>query len=124
MATMSSSAIVAPPNSLMLISDQSGGTPPDTMRGARLSATPSCIAVGCLMFADGRTKFTLGIARDVGTEEPPVFDGILETPQRTIVVRTVEHKTLLKSAVDDTRTRVRVWVNRPTEPDKVIIGVG
>ncbi len=26
--------------------------------------------------------------------------------------------------VADTRTRIRIWINHPSEPDEVVIGVG
>lgn len=39
---------VAPPNSVVLVSDVNGGEIPKTMGGSLVSATNTCVAVGCL----------------------------------------------------------------------------
>jgi len=79
--------------------------------------------IRCLMEQDGPTAITLA-------EEPPVepnghliFDGMLDTPHRDVVVVTVEWQKLLDVQVPDARTRVRIWVNHLEEPDEVLIGV-
>jgi hypothetical protein len=76
------------------------------------------------MEQDGPTEFVLGQAYEVDPGSRPAFDGQLETPNRAVVVSTVERDSLLGDGVPTKRTRVRVWVNHPTEPDKVIVGLG
>jgi hypothetical protein len=66
----------------------------------------------------------LGPATELDPGEPPAFDGMLATPNRAIVVSTVERATVLETCVPDTRTRVRIWVDEPVEPDKVVVGFG
>jgi len=73
---------------------------------------------------DGETEIILGPIIEVNPNAQPAFDGILETPKFSVVVSTVERETILSSSVPSTRTRVRIWVNHPTEPDKVQIGLG
>ena len=73
--------------------------------------------------AKWRTKVTLGPDRAVDTGRVAAFDGILETPNRAVVVSTVESEIVLELPVPNTRTRVRIWVNHPTEPDDVAIGL-
>ena len=51
------------------------------------------------------------------------FDGIMETPDRFIILSTVEGETVLNSAVPSKPTRLRIWVNHPNEPVKVQIGL-
>jgi hypothetical protein len=48
---------------------------------------------------------------------------MLETPGRAIVISTVTAETVMKTIVPGQRTRVRIWVNHPRWPDKIIIGV-
>lgn len=115
---------VAPPNSLLFISDPNGGIGPEFIRGRLILSTPSCISVGCRMFADGETLVLLGSATEVDPGDPPAFDGMLDTPNRAVVISTVERETVLAMPVPSSRTRVRIWVDHPTEPDKVIVGVG
>jgi hypothetical protein len=121
---MSQSTRVSPPNSIVFISDPNGGVAPRPVRGALILSSPSCVSVGCKMEQDGPTMFVLGRAPEVDPGGRPAFDGLLETPNQAIVVSTVERESLLADNVLTKRTRVRVWVNHPTEPDKVIVGVG
>jgi hypothetical protein len=116
-------ARVAPPNSLLVISDTDGGIPPEFVPGVLILSTSSCITVGCRMFADGETLVLLGSAAELDPGEPPAFDGMLDTPKRAVVVSTVERETVLETRVPNARTHVRIWVDHPREPDKVIIGV-
>jgi hypothetical protein len=75
------------------------------------------------MFADGETLVTLGPASEVDPGEAPAFDAMLDTPNRAVVVSTVERQTVLETRVPNARTRVRIWVDHPSEPDKVIVGL-
>jgi len=120
---MSISRKIAAPNAIVLISDIHGGMPPDLMQGSLIAATSSCIAVGCMSDSNGPTEITLGSGQDVGSRDNPAFEGELETPSKVVAVRTVLHETILQAPVPRPRTKVRVWVNHPTEPDRVFIGV-
>ena len=118
-----SRARVAPPNSLLVVSDTDGWIPPEFVPGVLILSSSSCITVGCRMFADGETQVFLGPASELDPGKPPAFDGMIETPNRKVVVSTVEHETVLETRVPGTRTHVRIWVDDPREPDNVIIGV-
>jgi len=76
------------------------------------------------MEQDGPTDVTMGLAHDVDPGVLPAFVGTLSTPNHTVVVSTAEGKTVLEAQVSGPNTFVRIWVNRPQEPDKVIIGLG
>lgn len=114
----------APPNSIVAISDPSGGEIPIPPESSRIAATSSFLVVGCLSFMDGETEFTLGNREEVDPGKPTAFDGTLETPSRAIQVATVFDEVLLRADVPSDRTRVRVWTNDPKWPDRVIIGLG
>ncbi|MDI3471067.1 MAG: hypothetical protein OJF62_003130 [Pseudolabrys sp.] len=121
---MSRTIKIAPPNSLLCISGSGWGETPEMIEMQPFWATPSCILVACLCFADGQTSVTFGPASDVNRSEKPLIDMMLDTPERDVVVATVELEVLLKMAVPSTHTRVRVWTNREQEPDQVTIGIG
>ena len=76
------------------------------------------------MFLDGETEVTLSPAEDLNFGNPPAFDADLETPNRVVTVWTVERETVLETTVPSTQTRLRIWVNHPTEPDNIVIGLG
>src|SRR5262245_57467372 len=115
---------ISPPNSLLFVSDADGGEAPYPVRDALIISTPSCISVGCCSEQDGPTEVILGRAVEVDPGVEPAFDGDLETPHRAVIVSTVERNTIPESKVTVTRTRVRIWVNHPRWPDKVIVGLG
>jgi hypothetical protein len=118
---------IAPPNSLIFIGDAKGDSTPDLdkiARAASITATDSCVVVCCLAEMDGKTEITMGLAREVDPGQNPGLDGALITPTRTIVISTAELKTLLEASVPTLQTRIRIWMNRVKEPDKVIVGVG
>ena len=109
---------------MLLISDPNRGQGPEFIEGELILSTPSRISVGCLMFADGETEVTLGPTDEVDPGGLPAFDATLETPNHAVVVWTVEDETVLSAKVPNVETRVLIWVNHPTEPDKIIIGLG
>lgn len=114
---------IAPPYSLLYVADPNGGEPPEPDE-APIWSTRSCIAIRCFTFSDGETDVSLGAADEVDPGSPPAFDATLLTPSREVVVSTAEYETILRMDVRNTKARVRVWVNHPTEPDVVIIGLG
>lgn len=120
---MTISTRLAPPNSVVLVEDSSGGEVPVSMNQSLISSTDSCIAVGCRAEDDGETEIVLGYSGNVDTGEQPVFDGLLRTPSRKLVVRTVLGITLLEMPVSETETKLRIWVNDPTEPNQIAVGV-
>jgi hypothetical protein len=117
------SSTTAAPNALLLLSDLGGGKPPDTMRGLLIASTPTCIAIGCMSDCNGKTEVTIGAAREFGLSEPPAFEGELESPSRALAVQTVLGKTILKAPVHHSKTQVRIWVNHPSEPNKITIAL-
>lgn len=117
-------AKIAPPNSLVLIVDASGGVVPASMSGSLIASTDSCIAVGCRSDVDGDTEFKLGQASEVDPGGQPVFLGRLRTPSLKVVLQTVTGQAILESSVTQRETTIRVWANDPVEPDQVIVGIG
>src|SRR5262245_39780542 len=123
---MNTSTTVSPPNSLVgIVGSRSAEIPTSISRtSASVASTPSCILIGCLMAQDGPTTITLGPEPRVTANDHLIFDGMLETPHRNVVVVTVLWEKLLDATVPNTRTCVRVWVNRLREPDQLFIAVG
>jgi hypothetical protein len=72
---------------------------------------------------DGETRITIGPPAKVKGTSGPLFDGFLDTQHNKVAVWTIEWRKLLEAAVPTSRTRIRIWTNRPLEPDKVHIGL-
>jgi hypothetical protein len=115
---------VAPPHSLILVTDSAGfHSVPETMGGALVVSTGSCIAVGCQSEVDGDTELTVGGPEAVEHRGTLAFRGELETPSHNVSVKTVLGETVLEVPTERDRTQVCVWVNHTSEPDKIFIGL-
>jgi hypothetical protein len=55
--------------------------------------------------------------------DPPTFEGKVGTPGRRLEISSVLGDSILMTSVLQSETVVRIWVNDPKEPDRVIVGV-
>lgn len=115
---------IAPPNSLIFVSDIDGDEPVDFTSMKTIMWNSTCVAVVCLAFMDGQTEVTIGVAKEVEPGWTPAFDDYLETPKQSVIVSTSEREILLECPVQTKRTRIRIWINHEKEPDRVAIGFG
>jgi hypothetical protein len=114
---------IAPPNSLLFISASDIADAPELVLGVPILSTSSCISVGCLMWQDGETDVMLGAAAEVGPQHAPAFDSQLDTPNRRVIISKVYSEIALTEPICNTRTRVRIWVNRLPGSDRIIVGL-
>lgn len=110
----------APPYAVVLLSAPDHGRPPDVMDGKVIAATEDCVAIGCQ--SDGDTEFVLGDLLSVGQDGTPAFRGRLRV-DGVVALQTVEGVTLLEHAVPTEWVNVWIWLNHPSEPDLVVVGV-
>lgn len=120
---------LAVPNSVLLVTDRalddlSEIDIPESMQGRLVASTASCVAVGTAVECEATVDIAL-------TECPPLAnaglhcagESTLRTPHREVVVRTIHLLPLVAIAVGNDLTDVQVWVNHPTEPDRIVIAV-
>jgi hypothetical protein len=116
-------ARVVAPKGIVLVEDYAGGELPLVIPGRLVAATATCIAVGCMALA--ATEVTLS---EIGAAPPftdaAAFEGRLLTPTHTLAVRSLHGATLLSATVPLPSTLVRIWTNRPAEPDRIVIEIG
>jgi hypothetical protein len=112
---------VAPPNSLVLVMDIHSGLVPEEMGTNLVSATESCIAVGCRAECDGPTEIHFGNAQELSPSDLMVFDGDIATPRKKLALCSVLNRELLAADVAGELTHVRVFANDPIEPDRVFV---
>jgi len=118
------SVIFSPSNSIVFISDNLQSPAPEHRYGELISRGEFCVSVGCYPEIDGPTEFVLGKAADVVVDAQPSFDGTIETPTRSLIIATVLDEVLLAGKVIDPKTRIRVWVDHPRWPQRVVVGWG
>ena len=118
---MSIEISIAPPNSIIFISDPTQRVEIPSDVGSNLvAATPSCVSIGTLAEMDGVTKIQLG--RDApDIEAGLVFDGDLQTPGYKVAVSDIHAVSILTMDVPSATTRLKVWANDSMEPDLIVV---
>ncbi len=115
---------IAPPYSVILVSELGKGAVPSSMDGSVIAATASCIAIGCRSEVEGVTEMTVGSISEIGLTTPPAFSGVLATPGKIVALQTVFNEPIMEMAVQSDRTPIKIWVNDSHEPDKIFVGLG
>jgi hypothetical protein len=118
---MRHTARISPVNSIVFIHGGRDGVAPLPIWGARILATNSCVSVACYPEIDGPTDIVCGDANEVGLDRPPDFEGILRTPDRRIVVTTVDDQTVLDVPVLTKLTALKIWRSHPRWPEMVTV---
>jgi hypothetical protein len=111
----------SPPNSLILVMDFASGIIPEAMGNGLVSATESCVAVGCRSEHDGPTEIHLGQAQEAMPAEALVFDGDISTPNKKLSICSVMNEELLSTEVLGEITHVTILADDPMEPNRVFV---
>lgn len=87
-------------------------------------SSPDCINVPALYWNDGDTHVTFGPASEITEARKPDFEGILNTSDKELILFDANEPQYAIADVPSTKTRIRVWIDHPTEPEYVIIAWG
>lgn len=112
---------ISVPNGVLFVTDAQGGIEPAPIRGAQVLSTPSCVAFACQIDCEGETTISAGDAKDSHSDKRLLFDGVLETPSRHLIISNVERLSVLTAPVPNPHTRIRIWTNRALQPDEISI---
>lgn len=121
---MAQTRTINPFHPFVVISDVGRGILPEFVEGKLVLSTDTAVSVGCRANVEGDTTISLRSAAEVAPREGLVFDGVLKTPMRKLVVSTVEDDEVLGVDVSSRETRVRIWANGLRFPDEIVIGWG
>ncbi|MDC7787598.1 hypothetical protein PQJ75_24370 [Rhodoplanes sp. TEM] len=111
-------------NGLLFLHDPAVDNIPEVTRAGSCWSNSDCVAFSCQNECFGPTKLSVGPSAEINPARELVFDGILRTPSREIVVDTVLSEVVLKHRVQTNSTRVRIWTLGARESEIVIIGLG
>lgn len=67
---------------------------------------------------------TFGPISEITGIRKPDFDGILNTPNNELILFDAIEPEFASAQVPSTKTRIRVWIDHPIEPENVIIAWG
>jgi len=111
-------------NSLIFVHGLNRWVSPLPVRGQLVWFNSSCVATACYPEIEGPTEIVLGSGDEVALRTPPTFDGLVDSPERFVVVTTVgEDRPVLQLGVSTVLTRVRIWHSNPRWPEIVTIGL-
>lgn len=121
---MAVSTRISPLNSLIFVHGPAKWVSPLPVRGQLIWSTPSCVATACYPEIEGPTEIVLGVGEEVALQTLPAFDGMVDTPEKLVVVTTVgDDEPVLQLGVSTALTRVRIWHSDPRWPEIVAIGL-
>lgn len=113
--------VIAPEYVSFYVAGRREVTPPIDLDYGRISAAVDCVTVPSRYANDGDTTVIVGPLSELNQMSAPDHDGILETPHRLLMLSDALSD-IADIPVGGVRTRIRIWVNHPTEPDHVVIG--
>ncbi|WP_432346196.1 hypothetical protein WMC41_21115 [Shinella yambaruensis] len=93
-------------------------------REKTIPSTPDCISIPCTYWNDGDTSFSVGEASEITMSTPPTFDGFLDTPDKRLVFFGANEPEFASVSVPTVKTRIRIWIDHPREPENVVIAFG
>lgn len=113
---------IAVPNSVVLVMDQSAGEIPDSMNGGIVSASPTCVAIGTASEVDEQVLLELtDTPPDPDTDLTQIHTSRISTPSREVAVCSIYDERLLSTDVPSDVSQIEVWVNHPTEPNRIVV---
>lgn len=116
---------VAPPNSILLVTDYEflGDMPEDPPIDSLVVASRSCIGIATVCSQDEDTEVVLTdeVSSAICTGLEIAFVGILSTPSSSIAVRTVLGDRLTDFSVSSKQVTLRIYSNDSKQPNKIVI---
>lgn len=97
---------------------------PTHMDRRGILSSKDCILIPALYWNDGDTHITFGPHFEITETREPDFDGMLNTPNQELILFDANEPQYAIARVLSTKTRIRVWIDHPTEPENVIIAWG
>lgn len=87
-------------------------------------SSSDCINVPAYYWGDGDTNVTFGPILEITGIREPDFDGILNTPNNELILFDAIEPEFASAQVPSAKTRIRIWMDHPIEPQNVVIAWG
>lgn len=87
-------------------------------------SSKDCILIPALYYYEGDTHVTFGPVSEITEAGKPDFDGILNTPNKELILFDANEPQYAIATVAAERTRIRIWMDHPHEPEHVTIAWG
>lgn len=87
-------------------------------------SSADCINIPALYWNDGDTHVTFGPYLEIVESREPDFDGILNTPNNELILFDAIEPEFAIAHVPSVTTRIRIWIDHPSEPENVTVAWG
>jgi len=111
------------PNALRIVCGTADFELPPSLGNNLISATSTCIAIGCRPDCDAPTEFVIGALDDIAEAGPPAFTGTLRTSERIVSILNVHGECILSQPTVGGLVEVSIWADDEREPDRIVIGI-
>lgn len=82
------------------------------------------VLIPSVYWYDGDTHVTFGPASEITEAREPDFDGMLNTPNKELILFDANEPQYAATTVPSITTRIRIWMDHPTEPENIVIAWG
>lgn len=115
---------IAPPYLQFFISDAS--LPENPIQGEEIEiiSNGQCLSVPCAYWDEAETELIVGSLEEVSEPQASQFDGTIPTPSRALVFHDALLNELLVYPTSTDETRIRIWTDGLTLPERVVVAVG
>ena len=87
-------------------------------------SSKDCVLIPSVYWYDGDTHVTFGPASEITEAREPDFDGMLNTPNKELILFDANEPQYAATTVPSITTRIRIWMDHPTEPENIVIAWG
>lgn len=114
----------AMPHSLVLLMDYFSGELPSSFVGGLVTSTSTCVAIGTISEDDGVASVLVTRSPEGRSNELfKVHAGKLLVPSKNLSLVDTNNHILATMKVCAEEISFEVWVNHPSEPEKIIIEI-
>ena len=112
------------PHSLVLLMDYFAGEPPSSFVGRLVTFTPTCVAIGTISEDDGVASVLVTRLPLIDSDElSKVHIGKLRVPSKKLSLVDTNNCILATMEVGTEEINFEVWVDHPSEPENIVIGI-
>lgn len=112
--------VISPEYNSFYVTGSQTVNPPLDFKYNGIAADSHCVTVPTTYYAEGATEVIVTQNAELMPRSEPAYEGLLDTPRRLITIYET-NSDIAEFVVTGTSTRLRIWIDHPSEPDHVVI---
>ncbi|MBS4084113.1 MAG: hypothetical protein KGZ73_11225 [Rhizobiales bacterium] len=111
-------------NSCILVRDILNDEPLFIERDSAVAIGQYGLNISCLPDSEGDTSVVAGSVTEIKPDVSLVFDGVIKTPSKKLLVETILRTPIFEIDVDSALTKLSVWTDGHPGTGRIVIGIG